>query len=622
MKGRKTMFGSIWNKILRVNLTTGEISVQSFDESVWREYIGGSGMCARIVYNETDENTDPLSPDNVLVVMNGAMAGTKIPCAGRFHAAAKSPLTGIYGEGNCGGNFSIKFKRTGFDGIVVTGASDKPVYVNIEDDKAEILDASGLWGKDCFDTDEYLKQKHGQTAENLYIGPAGENLVKIAALMNAGKEGRAIGRCGLGAVMGSKGLKAISVNGTKEVPVAEPEKLRESSVSWSKKIRDNTKSFLGDFGTTCGVAGVEEKGDLPIKNWSLGSFDVSKITGQHMANTVLKKSYFCDQCAIGCGRVVEIKEGKYQCEEMGGPEYETMALFGPNMMIDEIPPIQQSNLLCNKLGLDTISAAGVIAFGMEAFENNLFTKEQIGDVKIRWGEPEDVHNLIEMIAEKRGVGALLGGGVRSAAQTLGSFAPDFAVEIKGLEFPAHDPRAADTTGLQYATSTRGACHLNAYTSDFALPGFTNGHGFMEATEYDRFAADDKAVELVYIHQNVMAQFDSMSMCKFSLFGLNEKLTEQFLDWFKTAVGWEITVDEWLETGERIFNLKRMYLNKCGISRKDDTLPPRMNKRRGSGSAAENIPDVAGMLDRYYEKRGWNTYGIPTDETLKRLNLAW
>ena len=615
------MFGSIWNKILRVNLSTGEISTQSFEEDVWRKYIGGSGLCAKIVSDETDGRTDPLSPDNVLAVMTGPLAGTGIPCAGRFHAAAKSPLTGILGEGNCGGNFSVKFKKAGYDGIVVTGASDQPVYINIEDDKVEILDAAALWGKDSFETDALLKEKHGKGTENLYIGPAGERLVKISALMNAGREGRAIGRCGLGAVMGSKKLKAISVNGTKKVPLANPERTKETATHWARAMRENTKSFLGDFGTTCGMTGVEERGDLPIKNWTLGSFDVSKITGQHMAETVLKKAYFCDQCVIGCGRVVEIKEGKYQCEAMGGPEYETMAMFGSNLMIGEIPPIQRSNMLCNKYGMDTISAGAVVAFAMEAYENNLFSKEQLGGLKIRWGEPDDVHTLLEMIAARQGIGDLLSEGVRRAAKALGSFAPDFAVEVKGLEFPAHDPRAADAIGLQYATSTRGACHLNAFVNDFALPGFTNGFGYMEPTEYDRFSPDDKTIELVYIHQNVMAQFDSMSLCKFALFGLNEKLSEQFFDWMKTAVGWEITLEEWLETGERIFNLKRIYLNKCGISAKDDVLPPRMSKRRGSGSAGENVPDVAGMLDRYYQKRGWNTYGIPTDQTLARLGLT-
>ena len=616
------MFGSIWNKILRVNLTTQKITTQSFDESVWRKYIGGSGMCARIVYDETDETTDPLAPDNVLAIMTGPMAGTGVPCGGRFHAGAKSPLTGIFGEGNCGGNLAITFKKTGYDGIVVTGASDKPVYINIKNEKVEILVADELWGKDCFETDEYLKQKHGAKTDSLYIGPAGENLVKYAALMNAGMEGRAIGRCGLGAVMGSKNLKAISVNGNLTVPLADAQKTRESSVRWARIVRENTKSFLGDFGTTCGMTGVEEKGDLPIKNWSEGSFDISKITGQHMAKTVLKKTYFCDQCTIGCGRVVEIKEGKYRCSQMGGPEYETMALFGPNLMIGEIPPIQQSNMLCNKYGLDTISAGAVVAFAMEAFENGLFTKEQLGEVSIRWGNQEDVAKLLELVSHRRGIGDILADGVKKAAQTLGSFAADFAVEVKGLEFPAHDPRAADTTGLQYATSTRGACHLNSFTHDFAIPGYVPDFGFMEEMELDRFETTEKAVELVVVYQNAMAQFDSLSACKFVLFGLKEKFTEQLLDWLKTVVGWDMTVDEWLESGERMFTLKRMYANKCGISSKDDILPPRMNKKRGSGGAADNIADVAGMIDCYYLKRGWNIYGIPTEKTLKKLDLAW
>lgn len=609
-------------KSIRVDLTNAVIKTEVFSEETLRKYIGGSGLAAKIVFDETDQNTDPLGPENVLAIMTGPFAGTGVPNCGRHHAAAKSPLTGLLGEGNSGGTWGQKLKYAGWDGVILNGASDKPMYLLVQDDKVELLPADEYWGMDTFEFDDRMKELYGKQAVTLSIGPAGENLVKIAAIMNDGYDGRAVGRCGLGAVMGSKKLKGIVVIGTGRPEVADKEALKESIKNTAKGIREATKGALGGYGTSVGVMAVEQMGDLPIKNWTLGNMKVEKITGQAMAATILKKQYFCAQCAIGCGRTVQVTEGPYASNIVtGGPEYETIALLGANLLIDDLTAIQRSNEICNRMGMDTISAGGVVAFAYEAFEKGLITEKELG-CKARWGNADDSHEILRKIAFREDFGDVLAEGTKAAAEKLGGIAKDMAVHVKGLEFPAHDPRAVSSVGLAYATSTRGADHLNAFTGDMHGPGYSTGFGFMEASPYNRFELGEKDIRLTVVMQNAMAQCDSMSCCKFLLFGLGPYFFPMIQTWFKQVVGWDITVEEWLETGERIFNLKRLYQNKHGISRKDDMLPPRMTQRRGTGGAADYIPPVAQALDKYYEMRGWDIYGIPTDETLKRLGLEY
>lgn len=614
------MLGGYTGKVLRIDLTEEVFTVQTFSEETLRKYIGGSGLGAKILFEETSEKTDPLGPENLLIFMTGPLVGTQAPNFGRYEVVTKSPLTGAYGEGNSGGSWGTKLKHSGYDGIIVKGKAKKPVYVHINNGEVEIKDASHIWGRDTYETDSILKGELGNRITTCSIGPAGENLVRIASIMNDGKEGRAIGRCGVGAVMGSKNLKAIAVQGSIRPHISEEEKFKESVKYWAPQIKKNTEGFLGKYGTACGMSTVEAVGDLPIKNWSEGSFPAHEnISGQAISASILVKQYHCAQCAIGCGRSVKVSEGPYAGVDGGGPEYETLGMFGANCMVDNLEAIAKANEICNRYGLDTISTGSCVAFAMEAYERGLITKEQAGGLEIKWGDPDVLVNMVEKIGKRQDIGYILGEGTRIASRMIGGTAPEFAVHVRGLEFPAHDPRAANSSGLQYAVSPRGACHLSSFTHDFEF-----GATFVEmgiTGPIDRFAVKGKA-EFVSRFQDLNAMFDSLTGCKFVIYGLCEESIKTIISWLNMVTGWDVTQEEFFETGARIMNLKRMYNVMCGQSRKDDILPPRaLSHKRGSGGAAENLPHLGEMLSEYYEIRGWDEFGIPKEETLRKLGLA-
>jgi aldehyde:ferredoxin oxidoreductase len=605
------------SKVLRVDLSAGTFTIQTFGEDVLRKYIGGSGLGTKILFDETDQHTDPLGPENRLIFMTGPIVGTRALNSGRYHVVTKSPLTGIYGESNSGGTFGPALKYAGYDGIVFIGISPKPVYLWIEDGKPELRDAAFLWGKDTYAVDEVLKAELGQDITACSIGPAGEKLVRIASIMNDGVDGRAAGRCGVGAVMGSKRLKAIAVRGELKVPLADEPGMIASVKKWAPVIVKNTG--WAKFGTSGGLEGSEAIGNLPIKNWSQGNFAGAKTTnGHYMADTILTKRYYCEKCVMGCGRTVEVKEGKYKTVEGGGPEYETLGHMGGNCLVDNIEAIALGNELCNRYGIDTISTGAAVAFAMEAYERGIITREMAGGLEIKWGEGDVLVAMIKKIGEQQDIGVLLGQGTAKAAKDLGGVAEEFAVHVKGLEFPAHDPRNATGTGLQFATSARGACHLSSFTHDFEIGCTFPELGYDKSP--DRWAIAGKG-EFIAKFQNVMGMFDSLTHCKFLVYGLGDSIIKTLCDWVNEATGWDMTFEEFMLTGERIFNLKRLYNVKHGISRKDDRLPPRiLSHKRGSGGAAENLPFLGAMLSEYYQYRGWDEFGIPTQATLERLGL--
>lgn len=605
-------------KILRIDLNTMKVKVDQLDNEIAEKYIGGSGLGAKILYDETSDDLDPLGPDNLLIFAVGPFTGTRVYNSNRLEVISKSPLTGIYAEANCGGYWGETFKRCGYDALVIKGKAKAPVYIYINEKEVKIEDATKLWGKDTFWTDAFFKEKIGKSIESAVIGQAGENLVKISNIITDGTHGRAIGRCGLGAVMGSKNLKAVVVNGKKEVEVANENLIRDLMKRIAPLIKEGIALALKQFGTSGGVEYCEHIGNLPIKNWYQGNFKegAKRISGQAMANTILTNRYHCGRCVINCGRVVKAVDGPYKGIEMGGPEYETIGLLGSNCLIDDLSVVVKANELCNRYGLDTISTGGVIGFAMEAYERGLITKKDTGEIKPTWGNSSALIEMIHYIAQRKGLGELLGNGVRQAADIIGGTAHEFAIHVKGLEPPAHDPRARFSVALGYATSNRGACHLQAFTHDFedgaALPDLGYPHAL------DRFANEGKA-EFVFKMQNLMSMFDSLICCKFVIFGgmTVEPLTE-FLNY---ATGWNFDKNEFLKTGERIFNLKRLYNIRCGISRKDDTLPPRiLTHRRGGGTNA--LPFLNLMLDEYYRYRGWDEFGVPAQEKLEELGLTW
>ena len=614
------MLGGYMGKILRVDLTTGTMEDQVIEEDILRKYLGGSGLGARFLYDETDQNTDPLGPDNILIFLTGPAEGTKMPNAGRYQVITRSPLTGSYGEANSGGKWGVRLKKAGYDGLIFKGVSPKPVYLNINNEKCELLDASDLWGRDAFETDDILKERYGKRVTTCCIGQSGETLSRLSCIMNDGREGRTAGRCGVGAVMGSKLLKAISVDGDCNTPIVHDEEFNLSVKKWAPLVMRRMEG-LREGGTSGAIPFIEEIGDLPINNWRDGSFNTDKLSMANINATILSGRYSCANCSIRCGRVVTIKEGPYQCEKEAGPEYETFGLFGPNCMIDDLGAISHANILCNRYGLDTIGAANAVSYAMEAYERGILTEEMMG-TKARFGNCEDMIAVLHKIGKREDFGNILADGTKVAGEYLGGIASEFAIHVRGMEFPAHDPRYADSIGLQYAVSPRGACHLSANCHGEEYGGTYHGYGFGDGKviELKNHSTENKPEMNVEL-EHIMCLCDSLTICKFLLGATGDESCDVLIEWINEITGWDVTKEELIAMGERIFNLKRMYLVRDGQSRKDDKLPGRMKKRRMTGGSANNIPDVDGMLDRYYELRGWDEFGIPTKETLDRLGLT-
>ncbi len=605
-------------KIVNVNLSKFEINIEDYKEEWAHQFIGGSGLGAKLLYEMTDEKTDPLGPKNPLIFMTGPFTGTSVPLSGRHAVVTRSPLTGIFGESDVGGTWGAALKKAGFDGIIVTGKSEKPIYLWIHDGKCEIHDASHLWGIDTYDIDPILKAETHERAVVSTIGQAGENEVPLAAIMTDGKNARAAGRCGMGAVMGSKNLKAIVVYGTGNVSVHHAESVARLTKEYGPLIIKNAEN-MRKYGTASALSTFEAMGTLPLQNWKfVGRWEESaeKINGFTLSETLSTGRYFCDACVLGCGRKVKIANGPYAGVEGAGPEFETLALLGSNCLIDNLEALCYANELCNRFGLDTISTGGAIAFGMEAFEKGLINREDTGGVEMRWGSKETLIEMIKMIVQKRGFGKVLGKGVKKASEEIGKNSVEFAMHIKGLDLPAHDPRGYNAGGLAFATSSRGACHLSGLSHSFERVLRAPEIGILEPM--DRYQVEGKGV-LAAKTQNLMGMMDSLKLCKFILFG-GITIT-RIVEWYRDVTGKEMTIDEFMKTGERIFNLKRLYNVRLGISRKDDTLPLRSLtfKRTGKG-LTPNLPPLGQMLSEYYEYRGWSEDGIPTPEKMKELGL--
>lgn len=609
------MIPGYFMRIAEIDLEKQKINYLSLKEEDLKKFIGGSGMGAKLLYDYTTPKVGPMDSENPLIFMTGPLTGTKVFSSDRFEVITKSPLTGIYTESDCGGRWGEALKKCGFDGIVIIGKAKEPVYIIIKDEEIRIKKAFHLWGKDTFETDKLIKEEIDPRTRVLTIGVAGEKLVKFACIINEGWHGRAAGRAGVGAVMGSKNLKAIGVLGSKNVKVANTHELNQFIKDLASNMIESTEP-LRRFGTSEDLEYCEEVGDLPIKNWFQGNWEgAKKISGRYMADTILKSNYYCGRCLIGCGRMVEISDGPYKVKMCGGPEYETIAMLGSNCMIDDIKIISKANELCNRWGLDTISTGSAIGFCMEAYERNLISKEDTGGLEMTWGNSDAMIEMIKKIAYRQDLGKLLGEGLVRASKEIRGNSIEFAMHVKGLDLPAHDPRAKVSLALGYATSNRGACHLQAFNNDFedgaALPDL----GYKETL--NRFETKGKA-KFTVDFQNLMSMFDSLHCCKFTIFG--GMTVDPLVKALNLVTGWNLSKKDFLKTGERIFNLKRLYNNREGISRKDDTLPPRILNHPRGGGAGNNLPCLNKMLNEYYKIRGWNEFGIPTKEKIKDLEL--
>ncbi len=605
-------------KILEIDLTHRTVVTTPLDPDEVRQFIGGSGLAAAYIWRHTDASTDPLSPQSPLVIFNGPFTGSAVPTSGRTAICTISPLTNCWAESDVGGGWGTQLRRAGFDGVILKGAADAPVYIWINNDGCEIRDASHLWGEDTFSTDEALRSETDEQAITAVIGPAGEQGVMYASIMTDGKDARAAGRCGVGTVMGAKRVKGLVALGTGPGPVAsDPQALTRHLRKITRDIVSKT-SALRDFGTIGGMEAIEAVGDLPIKNWSQGSWvdGAEAISGQRLADTHLTGRAACGACPIGCGRVVHVENGPYAGDESAGPEYESGASLGAMCLVDDLEAVCKANELCNRYGMDTISAGSAVSFAMEAFAKGLVTEEDIG-YALPWGSASGLLQMLQDIAEGKGFGELLSRGVRHAAEQLGGLALEYSMHVKGLEVPMHDPRAYASLGIAYATSNRGACHLQGFTHVFERNVAMPEIGVEEPLE--RFQAEGKG-KMTALAQDMMACMDSLKVCKFALFG-GVTLTV-LADWYSWVTGNEVDAQGLLQIGERLFNLKRMINVRRGFSRKDDVVPDRILRlRRKSGGAADYLPPFDRMLADYYEHRGWSEEGLPLQETLERLDLS-
>ena len=604
-------------KILRVDLTKGRVEVEKLDEKLARKFIGGSGLATKILSDETGAKTDPLGPENRLIFMTGPFAATPVITSGRHHMVTKSPLTGAYTESDSGGTWGPYLKRAGFDGVVVTGKASKPVYLWVTDGKAEIRDASRYWGMDTYVLDEAIRKETHNEAVVACIGPGGEKGVRYASILNDGKDARAAGRGGSGAVMGSKNLKAVAVYGKMQVEIADPDGLKASLKEISPMVAKNAEGMRKN-GTAGGLATFEALGSLPLQNWKYqGRWEkgAAKIAGPAMTEKILTGNYYCERCVIGCGRRVKLDKGPFAPVEGAGPEYESVAMLGSLCLVDDIEAIAKANEICNRLGIDTISAGASIAFAMEAYEKGIITKKDTGELELLWGRGDVMVKMVEKIGKREGLGQLLGEGVRIAAEKLGKNSVEFSTDVKGQEMPAHDPRCFNAGAVGYATINRGACHLgfsHVFERVLSMPEIGIDQPLQRLEVKGKGEAAAKT-------QNIMGLFDSLKVCKFTMFG-GLKMTP-ILAWYNMVTGNSMTMEEFLKTGERIFNLKRMYNVGCGISRKDDTLPPRFLTLKHEGEGLNpNLPPLGELLYDYYKFRGWNEEGVPTPEKLKELGL--
>jgi aldehyde:ferredoxin oxidoreductase len=617
------MYGA-WRKIAEVDLDRREIKVKDVDESLYRAYFSGSGLAAYLLYLKKKYEVDPLGPENDLVFMTGLLTGAPVYAASKTSVCAKSPLTGIWGEATFGGFWGSALRSTGFDGIWVTGRSKDPVYLCVTTGKVEIKGAQELWGKNAFETEKILREKNDRKAVVVCIGRAGEKLSKIASLMSEGANARAAGRTGLGAVMGSKNLKGIVVLGGKEsLPLFDPQGLKNSLKEYLPTLKKFSEKRT-KLGTAYAVKSKEGIGGLPLKNFSLGirwGEGATKISGETIVQDYAPKDYTCFFCPIKCGKELKLKafSGPY-AELIGhGPEYETLAGFGSNLLNDNLESIIVANYLCNDYGLDTISTSVTLGFAFEAYERGLLTKKDCGGLELTWGNVDAILEMIRKIGEREGIGDLFADGSRIAAQKIGGESESFVPHAKGLEPSTTAPTPTVSIGLSWATSNRGACHLEglSHLIEGGVPFYEMGYGDV----VDGYTNEDKG-RLVRIMQDFMATYNALGLCKF-LVSSGRLRPELMGRWVQFVTGWDMDGEKIMTMGDRLYNLKRAYNIKIGISRKDDIISPKLLwALRKEGSMEEKKQFFERMLEDYYRERGWDQNGFPTKETLQKLGLEF
>jgi len=606
-----------FRKILRVDLSERRVEVCDLDDRIIEKYLGGSGIASRLFIEEATPEIEPLAPENPLIAFAGPFTGTNIPAASRHHIVSRSPLTGIFGESNVGGSWGVHLRKAGFDGIIVKGKAESPVYLWINEEGVDIRDARPVWGNNSYESAEWIKSETNVHASAAVIGQAGERLVPIASIPHIGHIVRSASRTGMGAVMGSKNLKAMAVFGAKEIPMANPDALGESVSAHMPHVRQATETF-SKYGTSGGIDNYEKIGNFPIENWRGSHWPgATKISGVAMHDSILIGRRGCWRCPIACGRHIKIEDGPYAGLHSEGPEYESIGTLGGECMIDDLKAIGYANSLCNQYGLDTISAGATIAFAMEAFEKGLLTLQDTDGIDLTWGNSEALIAIIHRMGLREGIGELMSQGSKAMAETLGRNAVEFAIHVKGLEPSAHDPRRFFSQALSYCTAARGACHNASWSHAYEMALTMPELGIDEPQ--DPFEIEGKA-EFTIKLQNFNTAMDCLIMCRFSQIGRAVSITD-IAKWLGIITGKPVDEAEIMQIGERVFNLKRLYNTRLGISRKDDMLPPRfLTLNRKAEDLPNQLPPIGQLLSDYYECRNWTEAGIPSSEKLTELDL--
>ena len=613
-----------WGKVLRVNLTSGRVSVDEYDWKWYRTYLGGWGLIAYTLLREVPGDTDPLGPDNVLIFAAGLLTGIPMGTSGRNAVGAISPLTGGFGESDVGGYWGAELRRAGWDGLIVEGASDRPVYLWIQDDQVEIRDAAHHWGRKTGDVQRAIQEELGDSRVRVcQIGIAGENLALHACILN--DINHAAGRGGLGAVMGSKKLRAIAVRGTRKVEVADPDFLR-SMATWTKeKIEtDPATHRRSTLGTAGGATGLNEAGGLPTRNFSQGAFEgTSRIDGAAIVETIRVKRDTCYACPIRCKPAVKI-EGRYSVDPFyGGPEYETVAAFGSNCGVDDLAAISKANELCNAYGLDTISAGVTISWAMEAFEKGLFTRDDTDGIDLRFGNGEAVVELVEKISRRDGFGDFLSRGAYRCAEELGQGSMDFVVHVRRQEAPMHDPRIKIGLGIGYTISPTGADHVhNIHDVGFQTEESMRDYyslGLLDPLRYDDLSPAKVRMVKQIIHWSTLRNL--VGLCY--MLPCNPHVLRQIV---AAATGWDMSILELQEAAERGYDMAREFNRRCGQTAADDAPPARFFEPMGNGPIAGDALDRGAFdaaLRLYYDMVGWDhETGAPHDWKLYALGLDW
>lgn len=617
-------------KILHIDLTTYKIDVEEPKDKFYRLYGGGSAMGAYYLLKQMRAGIDPLGPESILTIFVGPATGAPVSGQSRVTVSAKSPLTGAIGEAQAGGFWPARFKSTGFDGLVIRGRSDKPVYLWVHDGEAELRNADHIWGKFTGDAERVIKDELGRkNSEVMQIGPGGEKLVRFSNIINMSS--RANGRCGLGSVMGSKNLRAIAVDGKQSPQFHDPVALKELSRWGTENFEKSEVYGLGIYGTANVLIPQQEMGSLPTRNWTSGAFEeYEKLSGPTMKQTILKDRDTCFACIVRCKRVVEITEGDFIVDpHYGGPEYETLGTLGSYCGISNLAAVSRANQLCNMYGLDTISCGATIAWAMDCYERGIITFQDTDGLELRFGNAAAMVQMVEQIGKREGFGDMLAEGSARAAKKFGLEAENLVVAVKNLELPAHMPEAKRSLALIYAANPYGADHQShehdpSYTPEFWYTERMSEIGLMDP-QPNRDLGAQKVRYSLYT-QWVYSATNSLCVCQF-VYGPAWQLysTGQFVELIKAATGWNFNLFELMKIGERTLNMQRAFNTREGFSKADDTLPKKLFQPRVGGSTdgvAITREELEFALRTYYQMCGWDQEGRPTRAKLEELGIGW